>query len=253
MILYCNCSYSGIIPDETKRAVLDMLSASGRPFAVVPDLCELAARRDPFLKQAADSQNSAIIACFPRAVRWLFHAAGSPLPDSTTILNMRKQTSEEIITRLTESNPAGIVGKVVPDAGEKSGWIPWFPVIDYVRCKNCKQCLGFCLFGVYEPSGDGKVAVKNPRNCKTNCPACARICPEVAIMFPKYADPPVNGAEIENEEIERANVKVNVKEILGEDPYAALAERRKKRQLLVRQKEMERAVAERKSHTGEQE
>ena len=71
-----------------------------------------------------------------------------------------------------------------PAAG---GWKPWFPVIDYDRCTNCMQCLSFCLFDVYGVSTDGKIQVQNQDNCKTDCPACSRVCPEVAIMFPKYA------------------------------------------------------------------
>ena len=74
-------------------------------------------------------------------------------------------------------------------------WVPWFPVIDYDRCRNCKQCLNFCLFGVYQLSPEGKVEVQNPSGCKTNCPACARMCPQKAIIFPKYADAPINGDE----------------------------------------------------------
>src|SRR5882672_2371173 len=72
-------------------------------------------------------------------------------------------------------------------------WKPWFPVIDYSRCTNCMQCLSFCLFDVYGVSGDGKIQVQNNDNCKTNCPACSRVCPEVAIMFPKYTAGPING------------------------------------------------------------
>ncbi|MEX0741998.1 MAG: ferredoxin family protein, partial [Phycisphaeraceae bacterium] len=63
-------------------------------------------------------------------------------------------------------------------------WKPWFPVIDYDRCTNCMQCLSFCLFDVYGVSSEQKIEVHNNDNCKTNCPACSRVCPEAAIMFP---------------------------------------------------------------------
>ncbi|MCX5643329.1 MAG: hypothetical protein NTZ17_01395 [Phycisphaerae bacterium] len=66
-------------------------------------------------------------------------------------------------------------------------------MIDYDRCRNCRQCLNFCLFGVYRLSEEGKVEVQNPAGCKTNCPACARMCPQKAIIFPKYAEAPING------------------------------------------------------------
>jgi ferredoxin len=46
--------------------------------------------------------------------------------------------------------------------------------------------LQFCLFGVYELDAEEKVTVGNPDRCKTGCPACSRICPQSAIMFPLY-------------------------------------------------------------------
>jgi ferredoxin len=53
----------------------------------------------------------------------------------------------------------------------------------------------FCLFGVYALDENGKVTVANPDNCKSGCPACSRICPHSAIMFPLYGrDPAIAGA-----------------------------------------------------------
>jgi ferredoxin len=48
---------------------------------------------------------------------------------------------------------------------------------------------------VYGLSDEGRVEVRKPSGCKTNCPACARMCPQQAIIFPKYADSPINGDE----------------------------------------------------------
>jgi len=62
----------------------------------------------------------------------------------------------------------------------------WYPVLDYSRCAGCGQCHDFCLFGVYSIE-DGAVSVAWPDNCKPGCPACARVCPRGAIMFPHYA------------------------------------------------------------------
>lgn len=71
----------------------------------------------------------------------------------------------------------------------------WFPIIDASRCVNCQHCLQFCLFGVYEVDVAGKVSVANPDLCKSGCPACSRICPQGAIMFPLYArDQAIAGA-----------------------------------------------------------
>jgi Pyruvate/2-oxoacid:ferredoxin oxidoreductase delta subunit len=104
-------------------------------------------------------------------------------------------------------------------------WKPWFPVIDYARCTNCMQCLSFCLFDVYGVSGEGKIQVQNNDNCKTNCPACSRVCPEVAIMFPKYSAGPINGDAVSEADLGREKMKVDITSLLGGDIYARLRDR----------------------------
>ena len=105
------------------------------------------------------------------------------------------------------------------------GWKPWFPVIDFGRCTNCMQCLSFCLFDVYGVSKDGKIQVQNENNCKTDCPACSRVCPEVAILFPKYRFGPINGDEVSTEDVRREAMKVDISALLGGDIYSALRDR----------------------------
>ena len=96
-ILYCHCAYAKVIEPDVKRAVLRKLCEEGTEFDAVPDLCEMSARRDPSLKQLAESGPLKIIACYPRAVKWLFHAADAPLSESNVqILNMRNQDPDEI-------------------------------------------------------------------------------------------------------------------------------------------------------------
>lgn len=99
-ILYCHCAYAQVVPPETKTAVLDALSASGIAFDAVPDLCEMSARRDPALAQIAQEGENTIVACFPRAVRWLFTGAGQPLAESVRVLNMRESNPAEILAAL---------------------------------------------------------------------------------------------------------------------------------------------------------
>ena len=109
-ILYCHCSYADVVPSQVKRAVLKRLSASGTAFDAVADLCEMSIRRDPAMTRIAESGAVRIVACFPRAVKWLFHAAGAPLPEEgVEVLNMRKQSADEVISRLLcdESPPQG--------------------------------------------------------------------------------------------------------------------------------------------------
>src|SRR5262245_20245247 len=95
-ILYCHCALSRIVPADVKSAVLFQLAASNLEFEAVPDLCEMSARRDPRLAELAAPGALRIAACFPRAVRGLFEAAGSPLPDSAQILNMRTDPADRV-------------------------------------------------------------------------------------------------------------------------------------------------------------
>lgn len=96
-ILFCNCTYSKVVPEDVKREVLARLSSSDIAFDAVADLCEMSARKDPALERLAQSPPLKIIACYPRAVRWLFHAAETPLPEQgIEVLNMREDNAEEI-------------------------------------------------------------------------------------------------------------------------------------------------------------
>jgi hypothetical protein len=117
-MLYCHCAFARVVPAEVKERVLEALAGSGRAFDAVPDLCEMSARRDPKLRELAEGGGVRIAACFPRAVRWLFSAAGSPLPDSgVEILNMREQPADQIISRLCEPAAAESGERVVKAAG----------------------------------------------------------------------------------------------------------------------------------------
>jgi len=71
----------------------------------------------------------------------------------------------------------------------------WYPVIDYSRCTNCLECLDFCLFGVYGVDSLERITVESQDSCKKGCPACSRVCPQSAIIFPEYKSPAIAGAE----------------------------------------------------------
>jgi len=102
-ILYCNCTYAKVVPEKVKREVLAALSSSGVAFDAVPDLCDMSARNDPALKRIAESGPVKIVACYERAVRWLFHAAKSPLPsEGVEILNMREEDAESVVAKLLD-------------------------------------------------------------------------------------------------------------------------------------------------------
>jgi NAD-dependent dihydropyrimidine dehydrogenase PreA subunit len=127
-----------------------------------------------------------------------------------------------------------------------AGWKPWFPVIDFDRCTNCMQCLSFCLFDVYGVTTDGKITVQNENNCKTDCPACSRVCPEVAILFPKYKAGPINGDEVSSEDVRREAMKVDISALLGGDIYSLLRDRSAKaKSRFSKERDDERALKER--------
>ena len=98
-ILYCRCAYAQVVPAAVKDAVLEGLAAAGRGFEMVPDLCEMAARRDPHLAELAGGDRPLkIVACWPRAVQGLFVLADAPLPQQgVEILNMRTDTAETVL------------------------------------------------------------------------------------------------------------------------------------------------------------
>jgi len=100
-ILYCNCTYAKVVPADVKQQVLRRLSDSGQAFDAVADLCDMSARKDPALKKIADAGDTKIAACYPRAVKWLFYAAGTPLPDTgVEVLNMREIPADDIVKDL---------------------------------------------------------------------------------------------------------------------------------------------------------
>ena len=98
-ILYCHCAYAQVVPKAVKEEVLAKLSESGIAFDAVADLCEMSARRDPALRQlAGDGGAVKIAACFPRAVKWLFSAAGAALPEQgVEVLNMRAEPADKVV------------------------------------------------------------------------------------------------------------------------------------------------------------
>jgi Pyruvate/2-oxoacid:ferredoxin oxidoreductase delta subunit len=149
-----------------------------------------------------------------------------------------------------EDEPA-LAAEVESHARGESGpraWKPWFPVIDYKRCTNCMQCLSFCLFDVYSVSDAGRITVQNQSNCKTDCPACSRVCPEVAIMFPKYRHGPINGEEVSSDDIRREAMKVDISALLGGDIYSMLRDRSvKAKSRFSKERDDERALKERQT------
>ena len=152
---------------------------------------------------------------------------------------------------ITDRDAAGVAALLEQDrsemgANQPGAWKPWFPVIDYDRCTNCMQCLSFCLFGVYGVDRESRIQVQNNDNCKTNCPACSRVCPEAAIMFPKYKAGPINGDIVSAADLNREKMKSDISALLGGDVYSMLrtrSERAKSR--FSKERDSDKALVER--------
>jgi Pyruvate/2-oxoacid:ferredoxin oxidoreductase delta subunit len=152
---------------------------------------------------------------------------------------------------ITGQNPSQIAEvaenvRAEAKAVRQGEWKPWFPVIDYDRCTNCMQCLSFCLFGVYGVDEDHRIQAQSHDNCKTNCPACSRVCPEAAIMFPKYKAGPINGDTVSDSDLQREKMKVDISALLGGDVYSLLrvrSERAKSR--FSKERDSDKALQER--------
>ncbi len=110
----------------------------------------------------------------------------------------------------------------------------WYPVIDYSRCTNCMECIDFCLFGVYGIDGAETILVEQPDNCRKGCPACSRVCPANAIIFPQHKTPAIAGAAVEGDE----GFKIDLSLLFGApdqtaDPIAVAARERDEQLLLA--------------------
>ncbi len=116
--------------------------------------------------------------------------------------------------------PAPATGLAAADAAVLDGSGPallvdpvkrrWYPVIDYSRCTNCMECIDFCLFGVYGVDTLDRILVEAQDNCKKGCPACSRVCPANAIIFPQHKSPGIAGADGEI-----AGLKIDLSKLFG--------------------------------------
>lgn len=115
---------------------------------------------------------------------------------------------------------AAMVSRVEENTGRR-----WYPVIDFSRCTNCMECLDFCLFGVYGVDRFDSILVEQPDNCRKGCPACSRVCPENAIIFPQHKSPAIAGSP----EKAAGGLKIDLSKLFGapdEDPMETAIQER---------------------------
>ena len=116
---------------------------------------------------------------------------GTPRPDQMErYLNPSSGTTDtlDVATDTSAAPPAEVV-RLEDEVSRR-----WYPVIDYSRCTNCMECIDFCLFGVYGVDNLETILVEQPDNCRKGCPACSRVCPENAIIFPQHKTPAIAGS-----------------------------------------------------------
>ncbi len=107
----------------------------------------------------------------------------------------------------------------------------WYPVIDFSRCTNCMECIDFCLFGVYGVDNLDTILVEQPDNCRKGCPACSRVCPENAIIFPQHKTPAIAGSA---EAV--GGLKIDLSKLFGQpdaDPMQVAVQERDEQLTLV--------------------
>lgn len=204
-IVICACASRSFISKVQVAELVATLQQAGYNVTIEADLCETA-ETDPARMRELVTGNI-IMGCYTRALRALADRADC---SATKNINIRGRRVEQILKELNlddamnhdeewqarrdaalaEINAFAV--KVATDA--------WYPILDYERCVNCGKCHDFCLFGVYTIE-DGKVKVAQPQNCKNNCPACSRVCPAEAVIFPKYERSPINGGSASEEGI----------------------------------------------------
>jgi Pyruvate/2-oxoacid:ferredoxin oxidoreductase delta subunit len=179
-----------------EQALVDRCRVHGLDCLLIPNLYHLSESSDLW-KGLAARAGCRVLLCWlhPRPAEWILR--GHRVPDEgLSILDLGGFSDADsafaaALGAVQESVPREGAGDKVSSPGRMERFQEpvrprWYPVLDGSRCVHCQHCLQFCLFGVYELDAEGQVAVGNPDRCKTGCPACSRICPQSAIMFPLY-------------------------------------------------------------------
>lgn len=182
-------------------ALAARLSQAGARVLVLPPVYDLPPGQQA-VRRLASVPLPWIVASWmhPRALLWTLAAHGVSVPPDAPNGDIRCVDLREFETpdaAFATLRPA--VGPQAPAAASVETVLDetlrerWYPVIDRTRCRDCGKCANFCLFGVYSMV-DGRLRVVAPDDCKPGCPACARLCPAGAILFPRCPDPAIAGA-----------------------------------------------------------
>lgn len=175
---------------------------------------------------------------FPRPSRQIYHLDLKTANHADIyVTEIRRLAGLELVPAIDGMESADvelpIVGGKIMQLDEKTSR-RWYPVIDFDRCTNCMECVDFCLFGVYGVDHGESILVEQPDNCRKGCPACSRVCPENAIIFPQHKAPAIAGAQVDGDE----GFKIDLSQLFGapagsDDPIATAARERDEQLLLA--------------------
>jgi len=251
-IIFCNCR-GELLSEYNKNVICSLLNKLPVKVVELIDLCGVCVS-DPneIATLFEDNLQTLCIACHPRAVTLLLKKSGVNPGKDISFINLREASVDSVTEELNQFvsglQSSNGYSKILAD----TDWNAWYPVIDEEKCTSCGQCAEFCLFGVYENVGKS-VKVTFPQVCKYNCPACGRICPQMAIVFPKYKQGgAISGSDTFDEQKEHERLQRDTETILGDDIYLALERRKRKRRSIIKAEAMKAALDERsKAESGQ--
>ncbi len=235
--IVCNCKRGGKINIENVDLLKEELQKNNIKYIDVDDLCGTAVTEPEKLQNIFSNKDVTVIGCNERALKSLIDYAGIDDKSNISYHHIDKIPGDLFSTQENDTSSENAISY-------SEDWKPWYPVVDYERCSNCLQCLNFCLFGVYTTDDAGEVKVTQPNNCKDMCPACSRVCPEEAVIFPKHEGSPIDGGE-SDEKQEKSDL---ICDIQNNDVYAVLENRRRKQKIsLLKKDQLKLAEEERKA------
>ena len=146
-------------------------------------------------------------------------------PNEASLQRFMEPTND---TALQGDGTLPILGQSGVTQIEDSSSRRWYPVIDYSRCTNCMECIDFCLFGVYGVDRLDTILVEAADNCRKGCPACSRVCPENAIVFPQHKSPAIAGGAVD-----AGGLKIDLSLLFGAPDAQDTAARERDEQLML--------------------